>query len=63
MNNELRNIIFGIGEITERNLIQTILNFLRKSQETSRKTKKSELIIKKDEVDSLIAFAKKYSLS
>jgi hypothetical protein len=62
MNDELRDIIFGTGEITEGNLIQAILYFLRKSQKTSGKTEKSELITKKDEVNYLILFAEKNNL-
>lgn len=50
MSYELRNIITGVVEITEGNLIQTILFFLRASQRTSGKIEKSELISKEDEI-------------
>jgi mevalonate pyrophosphate decarboxylase len=57
MNNELRNIISGTGEITARNLIQTALFYLRESKTTSGKIEESELVNKKDEIERLFLLA------
>jgi hypothetical protein len=57
MNNELRNIISGTGEITARNLIQTALFYLRESKTTSGKIEESELVNKKNEIERLVLFA------
>jgi hypothetical protein len=59
MNNELRNIIIGISETTTGHSIQTVLRFLKESNNTSRKTKKSKLLSKTDEVELLRDFADK----
>ncbi|MEA5461840.1 hypothetical protein VB796_22410 [Arcicella sp. LKC2W] len=57
MSYELRNIITGVIEIAEGNLIQTILFFLRASKRTSGKIEKSELISKEDEIAYLVNYA------
>jgi hypothetical protein len=57
MNNELRNIISGTGEITARNLIQTALFYLRESKTTSGKIEESELVNKKNEIERLALLA------
>lgn len=57
MNDELRNIILGIGETSTGYSIQTVISFLRKSQTTSRKIKKSEFFSKTHEVKLLREFA------
>lgn len=62
MNHELRNIIAGIREITERNLIQTTLFYLRESEKTSRKIEKPELLTKKGEIEILKTFANQNKL-
>ena len=49
MDYELRNIISGIGEIAETNLIQTSLFFIRESESTSGEIEKSELVSKENE--------------
>jgi hypothetical protein len=62
MNDELRNIISGTGEITTRNLIQTALFYLRESKATSRKIEESEFVNKKNEVEQLFSFANQNDL-
>ncbi len=62
MTDGLRNIITGISEATERNLIQTTLNFLRKSKNASGKIKESKLINKEDEVIYLTNFANQHKI-
>lgn len=57
MNDELRNIISGTGEIAARNLIQTALFYLRESKTTSGKIEESELVNKKNEIERLVLFA------
>ncbi len=57
MNHEIRNLISGIGTTSERNLIQSALFFLRKSEGASRTFEKSEFFNKEDEIEKLIEFA------
>ena len=59
MNDELRNIIIGIGETSTGHSIQTVLRHLRKSKNASRETEKSQLFSKTDEVEYLNDFANK----
>jgi hypothetical protein len=60
MRDEIRNILSRIGEITDRNLIQTALLYLSRSQSTGRAAQKTELLSKKDEVKLLTLFAAQY---
>lgn len=62
MNHELKNIISGINEVTERNLIQTALIFVRESERTSREIEKSQFFNKEDEVKVLELFANRNNL-
>lgn len=50
MTDELRYILEGTGGVTETNLIQTALFYLREGQTTSGKIEKSEFVCKEDEV-------------
>jgi hypothetical protein len=59
MSNELRNIIIGISETSTGHSIQKVLRFLRESKATGRKTEKSKLFSKTDEVKFLKDFANK----
>lgn len=62
MTDELRYILEGTGGVTETNLIQTALFYLREGQTASGKIEKSEFVRKEDEVKSLITFASQYHL-
>ena len=62
MNDELRNIISGTGEITRENLIKTALFFLRASKATSGKIEEPEFFHKEDEIKLLIDFANQNQL-
>ncbi|MFN3378924.1 MAG: hypothetical protein ACK41O_05675 [Runella zeae] len=56
---ELRNIISGIGEDPERDLIKAALLHLRTSQSSSRTPEKTKFFSKKDEIIDLSVFAEK----
>ena len=62
MNDELRNIISGTGEITRENLIKTALFFLRTSKGASGKIEEPEFFHKEDEIKLLIDFANQNQL-
>lgn len=50
MTDELRHILEGTSRITETDLIQTTLFYLRKGQTASGKIEKSKFVNKEDEV-------------
>ena len=62
MNDELRNILSGTGEIARENLIKTALFFLRTSKAASRKIEEPEFFNKEDEIKFLIDFANQNQL-
>ncbi|MBB3840320.1 hypothetical protein FHS57_004340 [Runella defluvii] len=62
MTDELRHILEGTGGITETDLIQTTLFYLRKGQTASGKIEKSKFVNKEDEVKHLTTFASRYHL-
>ncbi|AYQ34780.1 hypothetical protein [Runella sp. SP2] len=62
MTDELRHILEGTGRITETDLIQTTLFYLRKGQTASGKIEKSKFVNKEDEVKHLTTFASRYHL-
>ena len=62
MNDELRNIISGTGEIARENLIKTALFFIRASKAASGKVEEPEFFHKEDEVELLIDFANQNQL-
>ena len=57
MTDEIRYILEGIGGITKRNLIQTILVYLSAGQTTSRATEKAEFVSKEAEAERLAVLA------
>ena len=62
MQDELKNIISGIGENAGTNLIQTALRYLRASKAASRTPEKPELFNKEDKRRHLIQFAEQKNL-
>lgn len=53
MRDEIRDIFSRIGEVTERNLIQTALLYLSTSESTGRTAQETKHLSKKDEIELL----------
>ena len=58
---ELQNIISGVGEYAEKDLIKAAAHYLRQSQKTSRTPQKSELT-KEQEATELITWIDRHNL-
>ena len=58
---ELQNIISGVGEYAEKDLIKAAAHYLRQSQKTSRAPQKSELT-KEQEATELITWIDRHNL-